>query len=85
MVRVWDGVAGGAALLTLEGHTGFVHAVACHEVGGGAWCVVSGSGDNTVRVWDGAAGGVALLTLEGHTGFVKAVACHDVGGGAWRV
>ena len=50
-MRVWDGAAGGAALLTLEGHTNYVSAVACHSVGEGsaAWRVVSGSGDKTVR------------------------------------
>ena len=50
------GAAGGAALLTLEGHTKAVSSVACINVGGGAWRVVSGSFDCTVRVWDGATG-----------------------------
>ena len=58
-----------------------MRAVACIDVGGGAWRVVSGSVDNTVHVWDGAAGGAALLVLEGHTEYVTAVACHGVGEG----
>ena len=76
----------GAALRTLQGHTGYVLAVTTCTVGGRV-VVVSGSYDKTVRVWDGAAGGAALLTLEGHTGIVYAVACHGVGegGSAWRV
>ena len=78
--------AGGAALLTLEGHTNYVSAVACHSVGEGsaAWRVVSGSEDKTVRAWDGASRGAALLTLEGHTNYVSAVACHGALGRAVR-
>ena len=54
------GVAGGAPLLTLEGHSDWVRAVACHGVGDD-WRIVSGSDDGTVRVWDGAAGAVYPL------------------------
>ena len=68
-VRLWD-AATGAALQTLEGHTGCVNAVAFSPDGK---TVASASYDETVRLWD-AATGAALQTLEGHTGCVNAVA-----------
>ena len=60
-VRVWD-AATGAPLQTLEGHLGWVKAVAFSPDGK---LLVSASGDGTVRLWDTATG-ATLQTLEGH-------------------
>ena len=68
-VRLWD-AATGAALQTLEGHSGWVTSVAFSPDGRQ---VVSGSYDKTVRLWD-AATGAALQTLEGHSKSVSSVA-----------
>ncbi|MEN6553436.1 MAG: AAA family ATPase, partial [Methanobacterium sp.] len=59
-----------AILTTLEGHTGFVNAVAVTPDGKKA---VTGSDDHTVRVWD-LKTGKNLKTLKGHKGRVKMVA-----------
>ena len=62
--------AGGASLRVLEGHSGWVNAVALSADGRRA---VSGSGDNTVRVWD-LHGSEPPRVLEGHREGVNAVA-----------
>ncbi|KAF2455214.1 hypothetical protein BDY21DRAFT_324439 [Lineolata rhizophorae] len=55
----------GPLLLTPEGHTAWVHAVAFSPDG---WTVASGSWDETVKLWDPGSGSL-LRTLEGHTAF----------------
>ena len=57
-------------LRTLEGHTGWVNAVAITPDGRRA---VSASRDQTLRLWD-LESGQTLRTLEGHTESVSAVA-----------
>ena len=57
-------------LRSLEGHTGWVRAVAVSPDGR---LIVSGSDDRTVKVWD-LENGHLLGSLEGHTGQVTAVA-----------
>ena len=61
---------GGPLVRTLEGHTGWVRAVAVTPDGRFA---VSASGDRTLKVWD-IEKGETVRTLEGHTGSVSAVA-----------
>jgi WD40 repeat protein len=61
-VRLWDATTG-AALQTLQGHSGPVSSVAFSPDGKQ---VVSGSWDMTVRLWD-ATTGTALQTLESHS------------------
>jgi WD40 repeat protein len=68
-IRLWD-TATGAALQTLQGHSGWVRSVAFSPNGKQ---VVSGSDDMTVRLWD-AATGAALQTLKGHSMGVSSVA-----------
>ncbi|MBM4025646.1 MAG: TIR domain-containing protein [Planctomycetes bacterium] len=62
-------------LHTLDGHEGWVFAVA---VTGDGRYAVSGSLDQTLKVWD-LASGKALHTLGGHKGWVFAVAVRDDG------
>jgi hypothetical protein len=57
-------------LRSLEGHTGWVNAVAVSPDGR---FLVSGSSDHTVNVWELESGRL-LRSLEGHTGGVNAVA-----------
>jgi WD40 repeat protein len=65
----------GRDVLTLEGHTAEVLAVAFDPDGGH---IASGGRDRTVRVWDAAAG-QALRELRGHTGPVSGLAFHPGG------
>src|SRR5438045_5473401 len=55
-----------SALLTLEGHSAYVNAVAFSPDGK---LVASASGDRTIRLWDSATG-ASLQTLEGHSDWV---------------
>ena len=66
VVRIWS-TATAAEMLTLQGHTGMIHALSCHTHtathtasgpaggrgrGGGRALLASGSSDCTVRMWD---------------------------------
>jgi WD40 repeat protein len=62
--------ATGETKTTLQGHTGWVNAVAVTPDGRH---VVSGSSDNTLCVWDLATGETKTM-LQGHTSLVNAVA-----------
>src|ERR1700733_14075583 len=59
-----------AELQKLEGHTGYVSAVAFSPDGS---LLVSASGDRTVRLWNPSTG-QEVQKLEGHTSYVSAVA-----------
>ncbi|MDQ3275627.1 MAG: hypothetical protein M3Q39_11540, partial [Actinomycetota bacterium] len=72
---LWD-PGTGAALRTLEGHTGRVRALAVDPNGG--WLAAAGD-EGVVRLWDPGTG-AALRTLEGHTGRVRALAVDPNGG-----
>ena len=87
-VRVFDPVAGGEALVVLEGHTGGVSALtAFTDPATGEPRLVSGSDDTTVRVWNPAAGGAAIeAEPEGHSEDVSALVTFvDPETGALRV
>jgi len=75
-MRLWD-AATGAALQTLEGHSGWVDSVAFSLDG---QRVVSGSNDRTMRLWD-IATGAALQMLKGHSDSVSSVAFSPDGKG----
>jgi len=62
-------VASGRELRTLEGHSGWVNAVALSPDGK---CVASASDDETVRIWD-LSSGRELLTLAAHSAAVRSV------------
>ena len=61
----------------LEGLTEGVNSVACINVGGGAWRVVSSSNHNTLCVWDGVAGGAADAGVAGEAQAVSVAAPSD--------
>jgi WD40 repeat protein len=73
-VRVYD-LSAQQEVLTLEGHTAEVLAVAFDRDGGR---LASGSRDHTVRLWDAHSGEV-LREFRGHTGAVSGVAFHPGG------
>ncbi len=64
------GAAGRPLTLRLEGHTGFVYAIAYSPHGDQ---IATGGWDNSIRLWD-AATGRQIRTLLGHRGFVRALA-----------
>ena len=66
MVKVWDAKMGNQ-LLTLKGHTSYVHSASFSTDGSR---IVTGSGDKTAKVWD-AKTGAELLTINGHTNGVR--------------
>jgi len=70
---------GGSLIRTLDGHGGFVYAVAISP--DGQWAV-SGSYNNTLKVWNLATGTVEL-TLTGHRDIVLAVAISP--DGQWAI
>lgn len=73
-LKLWD-AKDGREVLSLQGHTGTITAVAyCPE----GKRIVTGSRDRTLKVW-GAATGKELLSLKGHTRGVTSVACSPDG------
>ena len=68
-MKLW-GVAAGREWATLDGHEGWVAAVAFSPDGA---TLATGGHDQTIRLWD-AATGRDLATLRGHTGNVYTVA-----------
>jgi WD40 repeat protein len=68
-VRLWD-VATGRIVVTLEGHTSSVFALAFSPDGK---ALASGSKDRTVKLWE-VATGKNTASLVGHTSAVEAVA-----------
>jgi WD40 repeat protein len=67
-IRLWE-VPSGRPVVTLQGHTAAVWAVAFSSDGR---VLARGSWDATVRLWD-VASGQLLATLQGHTGAVLGV------------
>ena len=84
-VRVFDPVAGGEALVVLEGHTVRSALTAFTDPATGEPRLVSGS--RGVRVWNPAAGGAAIeAEPEGHSDDVNALVTFvDPATGALRV
>lgn len=68
-IHLWD-VATGTHLHTLEGHSGWVHALA---FSGDGQLLASGSGDRTIKLWDCRCWD-CLATYTGHSGSVYSVA-----------
>lgn len=66
-IKIWDGIRGGDALLTLGGHEHEVTSLAYSKDGQRLY---SAGGDGTIRVWDAAVGGNAIIVLRGHRGRV---------------
>jgi len=81
-INLWD-VDTGALKLTLQGHKGYVKAVAFSPCGS---ALASGSYDWSIKLWD-AGTGALKTTLQGHTGFVETVAFSPCGStvasGSW--
>jgi WD40 repeat protein/serine/threonine protein kinase len=79
-LRIWD-TATWRELLTLRGHSDWVHSLAFAPDG---QRLISSSDDRTVRIWDGRpwqdgeSTGDEVLTLRGHTDSVNAVAFHPL-------
>jgi len=69
-LKIWLAQSGEwRAMMTLEGHTASVLAVAIHPDGR----IISASDDHTLKIWSTQTG-ECLATLSGHTGIVTAVA-----------
>lgn len=67
-VRLWD-VASGAAVRSLEGHSGIVTSVTFSPDGK---LLASASADKSIKLWD-VASGVPIKSLEGHADVVTSV------------
>jgi len=90
--RSIGGSAGNVCLMVLEGHSGWVNAVASYTVVAPSRLkgvtqqtprIVSGSMDNSVRIWDPEAGRLAVL--KGHRSWVHSVCCFLTQSGQHRV
>lgn len=71
LAQIWD-IGSGVELVSLEGHTDTVEAIAFTPDTEGQR-LVTGSWDETARVWDTQTG-QQLLVLPGHTSWVRSVA-----------
>ncbi|KAF9536788.1 hypothetical protein EC957_009724 [Mortierella hygrophila] len=74
IVRLWDSVKN-ELLFAMDGHTGYVTAVAFSSNGEN---IASASSDQTVRIWSSLTGQL-LFTLEGHTAKVTGLAYSPTG------
>jgi WD40 repeat protein len=65
VIKIWD-MQTDLCVMTLEGHQGWIGALAFDPASNQNYRVASGSSDHTIRIWD-VQSGHTMQTLEGHT------------------